>query len=339
MLVLAVLLCLAIVAAIVLATRGGETPSDGPRAGAPEHGERGARAVEHDPVLERDPTPASTAERAGEGGRPQPAALDFSGRGAVRGELVPAPGVALPERWTLVLEPSPFLQGRERAASRRVEFEHGERSFEVLDLPLAGYRVRAEATALNGAGVDVLLVASSPAAFVTLPLSKAGLVDGMVKSNDGRPVQGFPVTLEDRAKRARTTVETDVNGAYLLRDVVDGEYALHFGSPEAPLATRELVFRAPSLRVPEEVLPALGAMSFSVIEQDGVPAANASIAGSTSSGGAFELVADHEGRARARFLRPGTWRVEARSGPQSTGVVTIEVPADVDVPVELRCAQ
>ena len=136
----------------------------------------------------------------------------FDGRGRVHGELVAGRGTTHPERWSLVLEGSPMLQGRERASYQRLEFEHGERAFDVPDLPLAGYRVRVEAEGLNGPPVDVLLVASSPAAFVTLTVTPSGFLDGQVRLADGAPAEGLRVTLESAATRARRAIDCDVNG-------------------------------------------------------------------------------------------------------------------------------
>lgn len=329
----ALVLCAVVVAAVLLVLRGGAPATEA----KPGQGPSGPRSAVHDPDLER---PAAEGTRAKEA----PAALDlsspaaFAGQGSLRGEIVAGSGTVFPERWTLVVEPSPVLRGRERAATRRVEHEHGERSFALTDLPLAGYRVRAEALGLNGTPADVLLVATSPAAFVTLAFAPAGFLDGQVRHADGAPADGLAVTLEHVMTRARVSTETDVNGAWVLRDVVDGEYRLYLGPPAAPLVPpRELVFRAPSLRVPEARLPVVGTLDLVVLDLTQAPVPDTVVTGATSAGGAFEARTDASGRARVRFLVPGTWHLEARAGERTSGSITVEVgagpPAEVSIHV------
>ncbi|MBI5363141.1 MAG: carboxypeptidase regulatory-like domain-containing protein [Planctomycetes bacterium] len=329
----ALIACAVVVAALLLVLRGGAPVPDATQA----RGAGGPRSAVHDPDLERPSVEGPRAETP-------PPKLDlsspaaFAGRGSLRGEIVAGPGTVFPERWTLVVEPSPMLRGKERAATRRVELEHGERTFALTDLPLAGYRVRAEALGLNGTPADVLLVATSPAAFVTLAFAPAGFLDGQVRHSDGAPAEGLAVTLENVVTRARVATETDVNGAWVLRDVVDGAYRLYLGPPAAPLVPpREVLFRAPSLRVPEERLPVVGALDLVVLDLTQAPVPDTVVTGATSAGGAFEARTDASGRAKVRFLVPGTWHLEARAGEHSSGSVTVEVdagpPADVSIHV------
>lgn len=323
LLVGAAVACAAIVAALVLALRpGAETSRSHAEAASAD---RRAQA----PLLSGDvelPDRSHAARPDSKGGALSP--RSFEGRGAIRGELVPAPGVRIESAWTLVVEPSPVLTGKERAQTRRIERAAHETTFVVEDLPLAGYRVRAEFPTLNGKPIDVLLVASSPAAYVTLAVAPSGTIDGIVLQSDGAPADDFEVTLEERLTHLRRSARTDVNGAYVLRDVLDGEYWLHFGPPDAPLAARaDLLFVAPRLRVPTRTLPALGALRLRAYRPGFGPLSDAHAIGSTDAGGTFDVATDAHGIALARYLLPGTWRIEATRQGSKTLHLTVEVAA------------
>lgn len=324
LLVGALVACAVVVAAVWLVLRDGTRVEPAPPRTALAGGERTrAEGAPLEPALERD-APVAKAPTS-EGSKTLPPRA-FDGRGRVHGELVAGRGTTHPERWSLVLEGSPMLQGRERASYQRLEFEHGERAFDVPDLPLAGYRVRVEAEGLNGPPVDVLLVASSPAAFVTLTVTPSGFLDGQVRLADGAPAEGLRVTLESAATRARRAIDCDVNGAFVLRDVVDGEYRLYYGPPDAPLLpARDLVFRAPSLRMPEVQLPQVSGLRVTVLDDYQTKVPGAVVTGTSDNGGAFEAQADSAGLAHSRFLLPGTWRIEVRRGMETSGRVTVEV--------------
>lgn len=306
----AAVVCAALVAALVLVLR-----APAPQPSRPT--ERGSSPPVEAPTLELAHGPVADRTRASSLPHAPLTASSFEGRGALRGEVVTQNGAPLPSDWTLVLEPSPVLAGRERAQTRRIARTAAQTTFEVEDLPLAGYRVRAELPTLNGRPIDVLLVASSPEAYVTLALAPAGLIDGIVMKADGAPADEFEVTLEERVPGAapgiggaRRSVRTDVNGAYVLRDVLDGEYWLHFGPPDAPLAPKaDILFVAPTLRVPTRTLPPVGALHVEVFDSTLRPVPDVRLAGSCA-GGAFDLRTDAHGAIDAQYLIPGTWRVE-----------------------------
>jgi len=255
----------------------------------------------------------------------------FRGRGRIRGELT-LDGVEMPERWALVLEPSPTLVGAEGAARRRIEFEQGETRFEADDLPLGGYRLHADMAALNSSRVDTLLARGSSDVFVTLRIARAGLVDGFVFDHAGRPAEGLEVTLESARTRARTTVKVDATGAFLLSGVVDGEYQIHFGVPDSPLVPPgNLKFRAPTLRWRETRLPPTGAARIEVRDARGAAILDAEIVGSGLPKGVLRGRTDADGALLARFLLPARYEVRAIAPDGRAGRASFEVGVEPDV--------
>jgi len=311
-------------------------------AGAP--GAERARGERGTPTALSPAGPAGGAQGAtGDGGARQGASNALSEpptaaatRGTLRGELVLQGGARAPERWTLVVEASPSLTTPERAEGRRLEFDGSQRTFHLDDLPLAGYRLRAEAAGLNGRPAEVLLVPTSSNVFVTLALAPAGFVDGFVLNADGSAADGVLVTLEHAATGDYEQRPTDANGAYRFDAVIDGEYALIVGPRPAPLlAPQALSMRAPSLRAPEQRLPPLGTLSLVVAEVGGALVPGARVLGSNSAGGAFEAQSDDAGRVLARHLIPGTWRIEALYEERSSGGATLELTAGATLEAQL----
>ncbi len=239
-------------------------------------------------------------------------AYSLEGEGTIRGHVGGKTGVAFPREWNLILEPHPYLQGRERAESRRVEFRAGERDFRVEHLKLGGYRVRAEALAMNSSSADVLLVQGSPDQFVELLLSPAGWLDGSVVDSEGRPAEGVRVTLVDLATRAEREALTDGAGAWEFRALLDGEYAIRFGAAGRELLPEgSLSFRAPRLSYPAQKLPPTSSLRVEVLDRLGQPAIGARVTGFGRPAGRFDVRSDDRGVARVRWLAPGTWRVSA----------------------------
>jgi hypothetical protein len=286
-------------------------------------------AADADPVGRRDAPTDPKTQAADDPDR-------FRGRGRIRGELR-AQGVDVPRRWTLVLEPHPTLVGSEHATARRVEFENGETRFDVEDLPLGGYRVRAEAAALNSTSAPVPLVRGASDVFVTLYLAQAGLVDGFVFDHAGHAAEGFPVTLESTRDKSRTCVEVDGAGAFVARGVVDGEYRIFFGEPDAPLVEPEtFAFRAPTLRWPATNLPPTGSARITVRDAHGAPVFEAKIVGSGSPHGVVRGLTASDGTWVARYLLPGRYHVNATLADGRSTHGEFAARADARAEVELR---
>jgi hypothetical protein len=268
---------------------------------------------------------------------PQASRYGFDGKGVIRGEVVVAPGTVFPERWTLVIEPHPFLEGRERAVRREVEFTLGERTFEVSDLPLAGYRVRGEARGLNNVAGDVLLVRGSDQQYVTMLFAPAGFVDGSVLTADGAPAEALDVTLESKATRERRTVSTDAAGSYRIDDVVDGSYRLTFGTLRAPLLPVDsLTFKAPSMRFLERRLPPTGSVKLRTLDLAGAPIADVHVYSEAEPRGGFDLRTDRFANAHARHLWPGRYRIEAETEDGRKADVALDVAAGDELSIEIR---
>jgi hypothetical protein len=262
---------------------------------------------------------------------------DYAGRGRVRGELVVAPGISFPAAWTLVLEPHPYMVGSEHAISKRVEFESGERTFEVDDLPLGGYRVRAEVTGVNSTESAVLLVKGSSDPFVTLELRPAGLIDGRVFAADGAPADGLEVVLEPKVTQVRARATVGPDGAFVFHGVVDGEYRLWFGAPEAPLfPPADIAFSAPTLRIPDRTLPPTGAIAITTVDERGSFLGGVEVTGSGAPKGALRVTTGTDGRTVARWLMPGTYRLDARSPDGRRAKSTIAVAAGEPVVLTIR---
>ena len=261
----------------------------------------------------------------------------FDGRGVIRGEVVAAKGVVLPKSWDLVLEPHPFLQGSERAVYKRVELRAGERTFRVEDLPLGGYRVRAESNGLNVNGADVLLIKGAADQFVTLRFAPSGTFDGSVIDAQGRPAEGLDVVLTEKDSKQSRTCVTDAAGAYSFAAVLDGTYTLAFGKPIALLPLETVEFKAPALHYPSRLLPATATLRFEVLDTLAKPAAKASVRGFGAQGGSLDLRTDGEGHAIARYLRAGSWRIDVydeRDEQQAHAV--LELASDEDRALQIR---
>lgn len=280
---------------------------------------------EEDPAVRREPKEAAAdAKRR------------FDGRGVVRGEVLVRDGARMPERWTLFVEPHPWLEGHERAASKRVDFEHGETRFEVPDLPLGGYLVRAEGGAENCVPASVLLVRGSPDQFVTLLLLPSGFIDGGVLDSAGRPAEGLDVTLESVETRQRSTITTDAAGTFLFRDVLDGEYLLTFGRVDSPLIpAQSIAFKAPSLRFPTRTLPPSGSLKVNVIDMSLRAKPRVHVTGSSPGSGAIDTFSDDGGVARARYLPPGRYRIDARSEEGLAASASIDIAAGEERTLEM----
>ena len=298
---------------------GGTASAARPEVGGPE-GPRSADASQRGP--EEVPAPGSGRETpAGPGaqpadltlGGPDPDQAAFGpGTAEIRGYIETVDETPFPQAWTLALEPSTTLVGRERVEPRVIEFSGGQREFRVPDLPLGGYDVIPRAEGMNGRRTPVLLSRAGQSPYITLQLYPAGFLEGRVVDHEGRPAEGLRITLRGAGLEAPRSTTTDFLGGYRFDGVLDGEYTLSFGDPRSPvLPPTSLVFSAPTLTVPERDLPQLSHLDLLVLDGEGNPVHGAKVEGSGASGGYVEVETDGEGRARAAFLPPGRYRLSA----------------------------
>ncbi len=306
-------------------------------------GPSGAAAIPAPP----SPTDAPRSAEAGTVRRDVPVAptspppedpARFRGRGRIRGEIR-GKDVAVPAHWTLVLEPHPTLVGSEHAESRRIEFEHGETRFDIEDLSLGGYRVRAEAQALNSTEAPALLVRGASEVHVSLYLARAGFVDGFVLDHEGRAAEGLRVGIENTRTRERRGVEADPTGMFVFRELVDGEYRIEFGPEGAPLvAPEKFTFRAPTMRWPRTQLPPTGSARIRIVDAQGAPVADAEIVGSGSPAGIVRGRSGGDGVLVAPYLPPTNYEVRASAPDGRTGrrsfAVGLETRAEVEITVQ-----
>lgn len=266
------------------------------------------------------------------------AAYSMDGEGIIRGHIGVNPGEVFPREWDLILEPHPYLQGRERAETRRVPMRGGEHDFRLEHVKLGGYRVRAEAAALNSSSADVLLVQGSSDQCVELRFSPAGWLDGSVVDSQGRPAEGVHVTLVESTTRARLETDSNGAGAWEFRALLDGDYEISFGAAGRELVRGgSLAFRAPRLTYPPQTLPPTASLRVEVLDRLGRPALHARITGFGQSSGGFDLRTDERGVALVRWLVPGVWRVTASE--ESEGLSArgeIELVQDQEAPLALR---
>lgn len=267
------------------------------------------------------------------------AAKDYDGLGTLSGAVETPPGVAFPDRWTLVIEPSLFGKGREHAGRRVRELDGAQRTFEERDLPLGGYRVSVEAEGMNARPQEVLLfrVADRPElagkahAHLVLSLAPAGHLDGSVRDERGVPLSGVDVSLrpigEPKGGSAELRTESDYVGHWRIESVRDGRYELVFGHPDRPLIPpEEVVFVGPSQRIPERVLPPLVDLVIRVVDEAGGPLPAATIRGFVRPRGAIEETTDAFGLARVRNAIAGEYNVRVlhASGRQGKSVFRVE---------------
>jgi hypothetical protein len=292
--------------------------------------------------LGRGPDGLETGERPPRAKRqPLPPGERFRGTGRIEGYLDLPAGMQAPRPWTLVLEPSKVLIGGERAVTRRVTFEQGEREFALEDVPLGGYQLRAEALDMSGPPELVLL--ARPDAhdmIVHVALRPAAFVEGWVEQSDGEPVDGLALQLEPLAGGATRTAVTDARGGYRFENVPDGEHRLSAGRAPSPLAEPlQLLVSPPSLSVPRIVVPLLGELEIAVLDAAGQPVAGVAVEGWGSGGGTVSATSDRLGAALARHLPAGRITLNAALGEgaqRRVGRAVVELEPGERGRVEIR---
>ncbi|QDU68261.1 carboxypeptidase-like regulatory domain-containing protein [Engelhardtia mirabilis] len=336
-LVLLLTAALALVAGLVIFGGRDGTTGEGPTAGNPTTGGR-ADGPSSGGTIVAPQRPATTGrETEGQAAT----ALPPDGRpvGILRGQVETPQGVTFPERWTLVLEPSRFATGSRHAVGRRIEIE-GRATFELNELPLAGYDVFPEAEGFRADRAPVVLSPGRENVYLVLHMERAAFVDGRVLDMDGSVVEGLQVTLEVPTTALRRTVDTDHAGFFRFDAVPDGDYRLLVGPPDAPvLDARTIEVRPPSVAIPTIQVPVLETVRILTVDAIGGPLAGVRVRGSGNNGGYVDVVTDSRGEALVPLLPAGTFRLRAAEEGLGRAFVAADVPDDGevhDIVLELR---
>ena len=268
-----------------------------------------------DPVaLPEDSATENSAvdERTAQGSFTPGAPDEFEGVGSIRGRaLVPA-DLERPGSYTVHVGPSRSLRGRQRAVSKSASFSGDDSEFVVGDLPLGGYDVWLEAEGLRSSRRSVLLTKGSASPYVNLEFARMGFIDGFAFRSDATPAEDLLVRLVAEPSGVSRETRTRSDGFYRFDHVEDGEYLLQFGPTESPLLpSRELYFRAPSMRFPEVTLPPTADLLLHSQDATGAVLAEAHVTGFGSKGGRIDVVTGLDGKAWARNLPPGRYRIQA----------------------------
>ena len=156
----------------------------------------------------------------------------FEGTGTIFGEVQVEAGVPYPEAWTLTLEPSRVARGKEKAVTRTIQSEPGQRDFQLRDLPMASYRLGVAAEGLVARPQEVALfklagyehMPGVNVVHVTSRLVRVASVEGRIRQASGDMAVDFPVYLIDRKSpnEGRMEVMTDSAGGFKFSDVSSG---------------------------------------------------------------------------------------------------------------------
>ncbi len=248
--------------------------------------------------------------------RPEPVPFDDSrleGRGRIRGFVQAPPGIEFPQEWVLDVKPSASLIGREKAETRKLEFHAGEQHFDLENLALGGYMLRASAFGLATEEQHLLLAKPHETeVYVQMQLVVTAFVEGSVRFADYTPAIGLELSLEPKPAGARNIAITDSVGHFVFSDVKSGSYTLHFGPPENPVRESIDVDVSDSpRRLPDAFVPKMSELIVRVFSSPGAPAAGVKLDGYGDKGGRITAQTNADGEYRARFLPPGRITVTA----------------------------
>ncbi|MCC6408018.1 MAG: carboxypeptidase regulatory-like domain-containing protein [Planctomycetes bacterium] len=259
-------------------------------------------SVRHGAGVPAEPTAPLTAEER---------AARFVGVGRVRGSLRTAPpNLPLPERWTIVLEPSRSLVTSERVERRELACG-SDGSFVFENVPLGGYDLSVDAGDLDCPTRPLLLAKpESQDVFLVLVARLAGELTGRVVDAEGLGAEGCAVALISERDGRTLETRTGPGGEYRFERVHDGDWRLCAGPATNPLlAPRDVSFRGPRLTAPDFQLPACGELSVLVQDDRGLPLEGVSISGYGKQGGAAREKTDANGAVRLRWLPLGDFTV------------------------------
>lgn len=265
----------------------------------------------------------------------------YDGTGTILGEIVVDQGVAYPETWTVHLEPSRASRGSETAVPRTIEAEPGQRTFELLDVPMGSYRIRASADGLESTAQELALFriegmeTGIQTLHATLKLVPMASVEGAILRADGTVADGLDVYLVERGRPdgSRLDATTDTVGRFRVLGVSPGAWLVNIGDPVRPLiASIPVEVGLEPVQMDEIVLPALCTLQLRVTDEYGRPFPDVDLVGYLRGAGkgSFRRRTDAYGETTIPYLLKGSWRVEAEYAPEGqSGLVDLSLtPGD-----------
>ncbi len=248
----------------------------------------------------------------------------FEGTGMIFGEVQVEAGVPYPETWTLTLEPSRVAKGKEKAITRTITSEPGQRDFQLGDLPMASYRLSVSAEGLVARPQEVALfklagyehMPGVNVVHVTSRLVRVASVEGRVRQASGDMAVDYPLYLIDRMnpKEGRMETVTDSAGGFIFSDVPSGNWILRTGHPvHSTTSPQPVLVDLVPVAVDEILLPPLATLEVTTTDAYGRPFPDVELVGYLrgSGNGSFRTKTDAYGRATMPYLTPGPWRVNA----------------------------
>ncbi len=257
----------------------------------------------------------------------------FDGKGQISGELLPSGTGPMPEKWTLVIEPSEFAVGRETAIRRELEFPGQQTTFEVRDLPMASYRVFARAKDQASVALEVsLFKIEGPGqrvkdrSHVMLRLQPLSSLQVSLRNEDLSPALDLPLILESKITRKRWTAKTDAAGVHTFEELPAGTLTLLVGHADQPLIPAQAIqIETGKLATWTGTLPKTHEVTLRVIDREGMPLPDAIVRG--HGGVPIDGVADFTGELTLRYLPAGTYRLRVEHKPSERhGRTTLVIP-------------
>jgi len=254
----------------------------------------------------------------------------FDGRGRLVVVADTPPGIQFPPQWTLVVEPSLFLEGKSSAERRVIELGEGDFELEehagrqtarvvLEDLSYGSYAVSAEAVDMNTTRNEVVLfeVKGRPdlpgrrLAEIQVRLSPAGFLDGSVVSEvDGAPIEGCPVRLENLRTRDELGTVSSASGVFVFPSLKDGRYRLEVGREGNVLHEAELSYSGPERTLEPVRIQPMASAVFRIRDEIGGLVPNVLIEGYSDSGAGISARTDLYGEVRVPFLPAGAYRIK-----------------------------
>ncbi|MCI0586797.1 MAG: carboxypeptidase-like regulatory domain-containing protein [Planctomycetes bacterium] len=256
------------------------------------------------------PVPPPRAETEESGDAPT---LPHAGEGRLRIFLVDPPEGPRTVDCSVDIGPTSLLLAPGTAVARTSVVPRGSDRCVFEDLPDAAYLVRASGPGLSAVSTPVAIGPGGRDLAVRLVLRRAVFVDGVVLDEEGTPLEGVVVRLEEeRPGKARLEGKSDAAGRYRIEEVTSGIYRLFVGPQEAAyLPPLRIALEDAPLRH-DVRLPILGSAEIAVADGEGRPLP-AQVDGFGPPGGTFHLQTPPEGIVLARNLPAGDYRISVRA--------------------------